>query len=325
MRRKNEKKQGFLDSKYNRYMVIALEVAGLLTIVIVTCAILKGDILNTFSNEPTKYVLQTQPTEKEEGTRFDFGNYSFSGDTNGKEDIENDLNSVLGNEFQSNLSNEKENAVKLENPTGWSKADIIAKAKSAVNKTQNYKKNVSVHHKESFQATVTDCTGGSVVKTIANTMVGWIVKPVDETLSFKNGRATNSEGESVPLILPNKGGFNLSPKGVSSASARISGNEYVVKLNIVSENVGIYDVPTHNAASIGYLDVGSFDISFMEIDSADISYTGSSIELHINKDGYVTYAVYRVPLKITGSAHRGSISGSATFVGEQSEIWTINY
>ena len=61
------------------------------------------------------------------------------------------------------------------------------------------------------------------------------------------------------------------------------------------------------------------------VDSADIVYKGSSIELHINADGYVTYANYRIPLHIDGSAHKGSISGSASFEGEQTEEWRLNY
>ncbi len=330
MSRKSEKKKGFLDSKYNRYAVVILEIAGLLTLIIVTCGILRGDIFNTFSEETTKYVLQSQPTEDGE-YKSDGYSYSFSksDDNNGNDApqqndaLGEDINSIFGDSNQKSENNNS--SVNLPSPAGWSKAEIVQKAKDAVNKTQSYKKGVSVHHKESFEATVTECTGGSIVKTIANTMVGWIVKPVDETLSFSNGRATNSEGENVPLILPKNGSFNLSTSGVSNASASISGNEYVIKLKLVSESVGIGDVPTHNASSIGYLDVANFDISFMDIDRADITYTGSSIELHINSDGLVTYAVYKVPLDVSGAAHRGSISGSAVFTGEQSEIWTINY
>jgi hypothetical protein len=87
----------------------------------------------------------------------------------------------------------------------------------------------------------------------------------------------------------------------------------------------MYQVPSHNAAAIGYLDVSSFDLSFLTVDSADITYKGSSIELHINSQGYVTYAVYRVPLMIKGSGHSGAISGSVTFEGEQTEQWTLSY
>ncbi len=335
MTRRNKSKPDFLASKYNRYAVITLEVAGLLSLVIITCAVLRGDIFNTFTPETTKYVLQYQPTEASTENDGYIYNSSDANDNNVTSNnqvqqgdvLSGDINSIFGGNKPDNVPDNQGGAhsVKLPSPAGWSKSDIVAKAKSAVNKTQGYRKRVNVHHKEAFEATVTECTGGSIVKTIANTMVGWIVKPVDESLSFTNGRATNSEGENIPLILPKKGSFNLSPSGVSSASAKVAGNEYVIKLNLIGESVGIGEVPTHNASAIGFLDVANFDISFMEIDRADITYSGSSIELHINSEGYVTYAVYKIPLEVSGSAHRGSISGSAEFTGEQSEIWTINY
>ena len=216
-------------------------------------------------------------------------------------------------------------AVPLEDPSGWSTAQIISKARDCVNKTKAYTGGLTVNHSENFTADVTECTGGDVVKGVVNLMVGMVVKPVNETLTYQNGKAVNSEGETVPIILPKRGNFSLSESGVKSASVQLSGNEYVIRISLISESVGMYDVPTHNAASVGYLDVAGFDLSFMEIDSADIVYKGSSLELRINADGYVTYANYKIPLHIEGSAHKGSISGSAVFEGEQTEEWKLNW
>jgi hypothetical protein len=323
MRRKKGDK--FLDSKYNRMIVIAFEIGALLTIIIVTCAILRGDIIST--HEATDvYVLQSQPQSETERVRAtsqyldDWLNMYGEGDVTSSGN--KDVSPQKGSSSPTKTAN---SSPKLKNPSSWSKAKILETATNAINKTKGYSKNLTVYHKEGFNATVTECTGGSLVKSIANTMVGWVVKPVDETLSYKNGYATNSEGENVPILLPKRGSFKLSSSGVSSASAKLSGNEYVIKIKIKPESVGIGEIPTHNAASVGYLDVESFDLSFMEIDKADIAYRGSSVTLHINAEGYVTYAIYKVPLTIEGSAHKGSVSGSATFVGEQSETWTLVY
>ena len=213
----------------------------------------------------------------------------------------------------------------LPDASGWSTAQIISKAKDAVNKTKAYTGNLTVNHSEGFTANVTECSAGGIIRSVVDLMIGWVVKPVEETLVFQNGTAVNSEGEIVPIILPKRNGFSLSEQGVKSATIQKYRNEYIIKINLIQESVGMYDVPIHNAASIGYLDVASFDISFMEIDSADIVYKGSSIELRINAEGYVTYANYKIPLHIEGSAHKGSISGSATFEGEQTEEWRLNY
>lgn len=312
-----------LSSKDNRTIIIILEVAVLLTIIVLTCALLKGNLLPG-SDKPTLYVTQFQSTEVNDET------ISFQSGLKGEaqestDNLYSNVNSDNSNSFLSGTQSGVNNTVSLSDPSGWSTEQILSLAKDSVNKTKLYKNNLNVQHKESFEATVTECTGGSIVQSIANLMVGWVVKPVDETLSYSGGLAKNSEGETVPIILPKRNGFELTSKGVASASATRLGSQYVVRISLVPESVDINTVPVHNAGAIGYLDVGSFDISFMEVDSADITYRGSSVELHINSEGYVTYAAYKVPLTIEGSAHKGSISGSATFVGEQSEIWTLNY
>ena len=251
-----------------------------------------------------------------------------------KED-KNNKNEMDETQFVGTVQNNQENTPELNkpntsggalpDPSGWSTAQIISKAKDSVNKTKAYTGNLTVNHSESFTADVTECSAGGIIRSVVDLMIGWVVKPVEETLVYQNGKTVNSEGETVPIILPKRNGFSLSEKGVESATIQQTGNEYIIKITLVEESVGMYDVPTHNAAAVGYLDVASFDISFMDIDSADIVYKGSSIELRINAEGFVTYANYKIPLRIDGSAHKGSISGSATFEGEQTEEWRLNW
>ena len=244
--------------------------------------------------------------------------------SNKKDDETEVVESVqTGNTEAPVINNQTVSNAVLPDPSDWSTAQIIAKAKDAVNKTKAYTGNLTIAHSESFSANVTECSAGGIVRSVVDLMIGWVVKPVEETLVYQNGKAVNSEGETVPIILPKKNAFTLTEAGVKSASVQRAGNEYVVRINLIEEDVGMYDVPEHNAASIGYLDVASFDLSFMEVDSAYIVYKGSSIELRINAEGYVTYANYKIPLHIDGSAHKGSISGSATFEGEQTEEWRI--
>lgn len=207
----------------------------------------------------------------------------------------------------------------------WSKARIVSEAMTAVNKTKRFTGNVSVNHKETFSANVTECTGGNIVKSIANSMVNSVVDPVDETLNFSGGNALNAEGEAVTILLPQKNTFSLSESGVASAYAEKTADGYILRLVLVEEKSGLYDIPRHNASSVGYLNVAEIDISFLEVDTADITYTGSAIELHINENGYVTYAEYGIPMHVEASAHRGSISGSAVFDGKQTEVWDFNW
>lgn len=347
---KEIKKISDSDIGFRGKILIAFEVVCLLTLTILTVAVIKGDI--SLKNGDSSLKVSTRnytensivykegltfpPTQKDENNATKVaeesntvvnnsqGSVNNSGlssqvDTNNQALSESSVNnSVLNSQTDTNKQT-------LADPSGWSNAKIISKAKDAVNKTKAYTGNLTVRHTEGFSANVTECTGGTIVASVVNLMIGWVVKPVDETLHYQNGKAVNSEGETIPIILPKRNGFSLNENGVESATVQRAGNEYVIKINLVEESVGMYDVPTHNAASVGYLDVADFDISFMDIDSADVIYKGSSIELRINADGFVTYASYNIPLHIDGSAHKGSISGSATFDGAQSETWILNY
>lgn len=329
-------KKGFfskiLQSKTNRTIIIVVEVAALLTVAMLGIGLIKGGY-GLKEENTTQYVIQYQPTEGTTSGSYDVSYYDNGvkvtldsvGNASG---IQNpaDYNNGGGtqNGSQNTVQNNTQSAI-TENVTGWSRAKILSKAADAVNKTKAYTNNVTVNHRESFDATVTECTGGAVVQSVANMMVGWVVKPVDETLNFTNGKAVNSEGETVSLILPQKNGFYLSEDGVESASVNVVNNEYIIKINIVEESVGMNDVPRHNASAIGYLDVANFDLSFLTVESAQIDYKGSSVELRINAQGYVTYAEYHIPLLIKGSGNGAGISGSVTFDGEQTEVWSLNY
>lgn len=290
----------------------------MLTVVVVTIAVMSGNLSFGNNKETTLYVTQpiTDDTTSSKSSLTLLPGNNLNNTDNGE--TQNGGNSQGGNSLVSG------NQSSLADPSGWSTNQIISKAKDAVNKTKAYKGSLTVDHNESFTADVTDCSAGGIVRSVVDLMIGWVVKPVEETLVFQNGKAVNSEGETVPIILPKRNNFSLDSSGVKSASVRRVGDEYVIKITLVEESVGMYQVPKHNAGAVGYLDVANFDISFMEVDSADIVYKGSSIELRINAEGYVTYANYKIPLHIDGSAHRGSISGSATFEGEQTEEWYLN-
>lgn len=210
-------------------------------------------------------------------------------------------------------------------PSSWSRQQIIENLTNAVNKTKAFTGSVAVQHSESFDAKVIECTGGSMVAGVVESLIGMVVKPSESVLAFNAGTAANSEGETIPLLLPESGMFSLPADGVVSASASKSGNDIKITVQLVSESCGLYDKPKNNAAAIGFLDVGGLDISFLEITDANILYSGSSISVVINNQGMVTEAIYTIPLRIEGSAKVSFISGSAVFEGSQIETWNFQW
>ncbi len=211
------------------------------------------------------------------------------------------------------------------NVSSWDKTTIIAKLREAITKTKAYRGNITVNHKESFTANVTECTVGALGQKVANFLVESVVKPTEEVYSYTNGRTTTAEGENVEMLLPKNGAFTLTPDGAKDVSVSSENGGYVIKITLVPESVGMYDVPKHNAAAIGYLDVASINTSYMTVTNAKIDYKGSTIEAHINLDGYVTSAVYNIPLHAYGAAEALGINGEANFDGQQTEIWKINW
>ena len=205
----------------------------------------------------------------------------------------------------------------------WGTEEILSKMTTAINYTKAYKGNLAVHHSESFVADITECTGGAIGQRVANTLVGAVVKPTDQTLNFSNGTATTNEGETTQILLPKNGQFTLSPGGVKSAKAYKEGDKTVLVVTLIQENVDEKTIPYHNSRGVGYLNVASIDLMGMTITGGEIQYLGSSIMVKINQAGYVTYAKYTIPLHVYGEGAKGSLSGYAVFDGAQTEIWEL--
>ena len=209
-------------------------------------------------------------------------------------------------------------------PSGMSDAEILNMLATAVNKTKAYNDTLSVNHKETFNANVTECTGGSTVASIANSVVSSIAAPSDEVLTFNGGTATDSEGETVTILLPQKGEFRLTMDGVKSISATKNGDMTVVNITLVEETVDHKTFPAANAAGVGYLDLSTLDLGVLSIDNAEMKYPGSTIEAHIRPDGYIDYANYTISMDVR-VATAGLLKANIAFEGQQTETWDFNW
>lgn len=227
------------------------------------------------------------------------------------------------NQAQQNQGSAQQNQGGSSSVYSWSTQEILSKMTTAINQTKAYKGNLAVHHSESFEANITECTGGAIGQRVANSLVSAVVKPTDQTLNFANGTALTAEGETTQILLPKNGQFTLSAAGVKTAKAYQEGDKIVLSVTLIQENVDKDTVPQHNSRGIGFLDPNSVDLMGMTITSGEIQYLGSSITVKINSAGYVTYAKYTIPLHVYGEGAKGSLSGYAVFDGAQTEIWEL--
>lgn len=211
-------------------------------------------------------------------------------------------------------------------PSTWTTAEILAYVTNAVTKTKAYTSTITVDHQEAFDVQVTKATGGKPVMSIANEIIASVAKPSKETLTFNGGMTTNGEGETVPLLLPKRGAFTLTADGIASASASMSGDSVVCRIQLVKEVGTLTDHPKHHAASVGYLDASDVDLgSTVKLNYLDITYSGTTIDMVINSSGYVSAVVYKIPIHIAVEAKVIGIPASGECEGSQQESWKINW
>lgn len=212
----------------------------------------------------------------------------------------------------------------VKDPSTWTTAEILKFTTDAVTKTKAYTNKVTVDHSENFDIRITEAPGGSFVMNTADRIIASVAKPSQETLTFTNGRTTNGEGENVPLLLPKRGAFTLTEDGIANAYAKKSGNDTVIHIQLVKEVGTLTDHPKHHAASVGYLDASDVDLSGITLNYLDITYSGTTIDMVINSDGYVKSVDYKIPIHIAVEAKIGlTVAGKCE--GSQSESWKINW
>jgi len=224
-----------------------------------------------------------------------------------------------------NTENKPTTSVAATSAPSYTKAQIVGMLCDAVNKTKSYSGQLTVRHTECFSAQTTEITGGSLVSGFADKLISSVVKPTDETLTFSNCQATDSEGGNIGLLLPKSNSCTLAPEYVQDTSVSTVNGKTVISVTLISESVGMYDIPQGNNSCIGYLNTADFDISILTVEKADITYSGSVIKAQINSDGYIDSITYSVPMHIEGSASAFGIRGSAVFDGQQEENWIISW
>ena len=163
-----------------------------------------------------------------------------------------------------------------------------------------------------------------MVKRLANYVVNLVGSEGSQELVFNNGSAVNSDGETIPVLLPQRTGFSLSADGVAFASAEKVNDAVRVKLRLVSETVSMGQVPTHNASAIGYLDTSDISVPVVTMHQVDITYPGSEIDAYITSDGYIKSVTYTINMSTYAVLSGMGMSGSGVLEGAQTEKWVIN-
>lgn len=216
--------------------------------------------------------------------------------------------------------------IEMPDYSGYTKTQIIEAYSEALNKTRAYTGSITVNHTESFNANIKEAhPGGALTELLASNIVKLVGSEGSQTLNYSGGYAVNADGETVPVLLPQRTAFSLPEQGVSSAQINGADGKTYIRLVLVPETVSMGQVPRYNSGAIGYLDTSGMDFKIITISRVDITYPGSVIDAVITADGYIESVTYTINMSTYAELSGMGISGYGTLEGAQTEKWQLTY
>lgn len=286
------------------------------------------DILQNVTTEPadtTGAVLPAATTLSQENSTQASDESSLTAENNSDETPSKAPTETPSN-APSETPTEPQSSAPAQDYATYTKQQVLELYAAALNKTRAYKGNITVHHKESFNFEVLEATpGGSLTTQLINYVVGLVVKPTEADYSFTDGSAQNEDGETVPLLLPQKRDFSLPAAGAASAAARSENGMAHVIIKLVPEKVSLGETPAYNSSAVGYLDTSDMSFKVIKINSCEIDYSGSVIDAYIRPDGYIDSVTYTINMTTTGNVTGLGITGGGVIEGAQTETWDLGW
>ncbi len=210
--------------------------------------------------------------------------------------------------------------------SSYSKAQIISTYAAALEKTRAFTGNLTVDHTEAFTADIKEANpGGALTELLASNIVKLVGSEGQQTLNYSGGNATNADGETVPILLPQRTSFSLPEEGVKSAAISEENGMVHITITLIPETVSMGQVPKYNSTTIGYLDTSDMDFKIITISRVDIGYTGSVIDAYIRPDGYISSVNYTINMSTYAELSGMGITGYGVLEGAQTEKWKLNW
>ena len=210
-------------------------------------------------------------------------------------------------------------------PFNMSEDEILSLVRTSFEKTRNYTGDLDVVHSENFEFEIKEITGGEPVKALANIFIPAVLSPQTETLSYKNGKATDRKGETLPILLPDSNDFSLPAEACQSVAAKKDGDDITVNIRLVPENASYPDAPKYNAGAFGYVDFSELDLPGVTPERIDYTYPQTDIEFVIGSDGYIKKATYTAQLTVDGNGKLLLIDASLKSGGTLTEVWELQW
>ncbi|MCQ2462677.1 MAG: hypothetical protein MJ177_04640 [Clostridia bacterium] len=199
---------------------------------------------------------------------------------------------------------------------------------SAVNKTKGYQ-DFTLTREDTLNLIIDKATGGSLVKSFANTFVSSKAPHSVETLVFAGGVDQNGSGETpINAIPPVTGAASIDPGALLSANA--VANEYGgynISLALTDE-VQTLNTPAQNhATTMEVIDVAALGLpSSISITGPDINYSGATINAVTDSDGKIITMTHHLPVSTArGTGKALGITAEMEMHGDFTCVYTVTY
>jgi len=210
--------------------------------------------------------------------------------------------------------------------------EVCAAYNKAINDYRNFTGNVETHKVENTQVNITDLP--SIAKPLEgtlNTVIGNIVKPVDETFTFADGKDVNDPNRLIAhKMIPGNRDAAVTAADVTSATATANPDGgYTITLQFVSENSS-YDGtnttdPVHHMTAMDPLNLATIKADPIKITSAEMSYPGATTKLTVDAQGRMIKLENKLPLEGKGTGGMGPIKATIGLAGQMDSVYTMQY
>ena len=159
------------------------------------------------------------------------------------------------------------------------------------------------------------------------------MKGTDETVSFTDGKGTNSAGEEVLLnhyIVPADREAAVTENDVVSATASPEGSGYKMTLTFKSEQAsyanGSGTDPISHKTAMDPLNLATLELPMgAEITEASMTYPGATVEATVDGSGNLVKLHLNLPLEGSGTGNLKGMSLSVGLKGVLDDNFEITY
>ena len=209
--------------------------------------------------------------------------------------------------------------------------EVAAKYNEVINALKQ-QKNVSIKKVGTVNIECTDCSVG-ILKGAVNSILKGFMKGTDETVSFTDGKGTNSAGEEVLLnhyIVPADREAAVTEGDVASATAAPEGSGYKMTLKFKSEQAsyanGSGTDPISHKTAMDPLNLATLELPMgAEITEASMTYPGATVEATVDGSGNLVKLHLNLPLEGSGTGNLKGMSLSVGLKGVLDDNFEITY